>query len=644
MHHNKLRFVLAAALGFMLSRTAVFGQVEKRPVKLMEADKASAAELCRTAEPLWKAHLEKTLASGGLKAASNAARVAKDVNGKADVPFVFYRVSPMSENQYLPDTYPLEAQAMKPVQILTAGDEYEPGSFVIYPLKDLGKVRFTLSEFKTKGGKVFPAANLDLKVVKVWHQNLNGWYSYFMDVGQKLTPELLLNDEDLIKVDAKAGQNYARLTEKDGTVHYHWITPPTVIDKCFSEGGKKDSGSFASMRENFHDAETLQPVSLQEGSFKQFFLTAHTPKGQAPGIYHGTIRLTDAAGKAVGGIPVAIRVLPFDLPEPRTYLDLKKPFLVASYHYLLERHFCELNGNDTILAAKQLEAVLADQVRHNQTIHMLPGTTPTGRHEDFDRCLAIMKKVGMRMDPLFGEALTYAEQNFDAKFKYDWYKKHFGHTNVIFSLSDEPPAEAVISFRPTFRRYQKYPGFEFFIAGGDNVLFKAGYSYGWFNDAKAPERRDTPRRWNEIRDAHLAWYAMQHIGPENPAFNRRQYGMAPYLAGYSAACNYAHHLGPYNDTKGWLYRPMVFAYGTYDGVIDTLQWEGFREGVDDIRYATLMKTLAAEALKSDNIDLRYAGGQANQFLALMETDKGNLDSIRGEMILHILKLKELLRK
>ena len=89
---------------------------------------------------------------------------------------------------------------------------------------------------------------------------------------------------------------------------------------------------------------------------------------------------------------------------------------------------------------------------------------------------------------------------------------------------------------------------------------------------------------------------------------------------------------------------MVFAYGTYDGVIDTLQWEGFREGVDDIRYATLMKTLAAEALKSDNIDLRYAGGQANQFLALMETDKGNLDSIRGEMILHILKLKELLRK
>ena len=35
---------------------------------------------------------------------------------------------------------------------------------------------------------------------------------------------------------------------------------------------------------------------------------------------------------------------------------------------------------------------------------------------------------------------------------------------------------------------------------------------------------------------------------------------------------------------------------------------------------------------------------ANQFLALMEPDKGNLDTIRQEMILHILKLKKLLTK
>ncbi len=643
MNHKKCSFFLLLAISLMAGQTAVFGQIEKRPVKVMEADKASIAEISRTADPVWKEHLKKVLETGDLKAASNAARVAKDVNGKAAAPFVFYSVSPMSENQYLPDAYPLDAQAMAPIRILTARDEYEPGSFVIYPLKDLGKVKFTLSQFRTKDGRVFPQKELDLKVVKVWHQNLNGWYSYFMDVGQKLTPELLLNDEDLIKVDAKAGQNYARLTEKNGNVHYHWITPPNVIDKRWTNIKTKDESTFASMRENFRDAATFQPVTLQNGSFKQFFLTAHTPKGQAPGIYHGSIRLTNAAGKAVGVIPVAIRVLPFDLPEPMTYYNLKKPFLVTAYNYLKEYHFLEINGGDHALAEKQLEAVLRNQVEHNQTVHFLPGL-PTGRHEDFDTALAIMKKVGMRLDPIFGDAPTYSCNAFDAKFKYQWYKKNFGHTNVYFALGDEPPAGAVISWRPTFYAYQKYPGFEFFIAGGDNVLFKGGYTYGWFNDAKAPEKRKTPRRWNEIRDAYLTWYACQHIGAENPAFNRRQNGLAPYLAGYSAFCNYAHHLGTYNDTCRWLYRPMVFAYGTYDGVIDTLQWEGFREGVDDIRYATLMKTLAAEALQSKDIKIRYAGGQANQFLALMEPDKGNLDTIRQEMILHILKLKKLLTK
>ena len=38
------------------------------------------------------------------------------------------------------------------------------------------------------------------------------------------------------------------------------------------------------------------------------------------------------------------------------------------------------------------------------------------------------------------------------------------------------------------------------------------------------------------------------------------------------------------------YRDHVFAYPTTNGVIDTIQWEGFREGVDDTRYvASLIK-------------------------------------------------------
>ena len=115
-------------------------------------------------------------------------------------------------------------------------------------------------------------------------------------------------------------------------------------------------------------------------------------------------------------------------------------------------------------------------------------------------------------------------------------------------------------------------------------------------------------KWNKL-GLRTGWYGSLHVGPENPVTNRRQYGLVPYFAGYTANCNYAHHLGPYNDDSV-TYRPMVFAYGTGDGVLDTIQWEGFREGVDDIRYATALVKLAREAAKSPKTELRYAGNKA----------------------------------
>ena len=133
---------------------------------------------------------------------------------------------------------------------------------------------------------------------------------------------------------------------------------------------------------------------------------------------------------------------------------------------------------------------------------------------------------------------------------------------------------------------------------------------------------------------------MQHVGAENPDYNRRQNGLLPYLSGYSALCNYAHHLGPYND-DATTYRPMVFVYGTADGVIDTLQWEGFREGVDDIRYATLLHGLAAKAAAATNLDTVYAGRKALQWFALFDKDSADLSTARLEMIRMILQLASL---
>jgi hypothetical protein len=104
-------------------------------------------------------------------------------------------------------------------------------------------------------------------------------------------------------------------------------------------------------------------------------------------------------------------------------------------------------------------------------------------------------------------------------------------------------------------------------------------------------------------------YANPQVGVENPELYRKNYGFALWNAGYDGAMNYAYQHGYgqiWNDFDNRRNRDHVFAYPTSDGVIDTLQWEGWREGVDDTRYlATLIaidgNDASARALVSESL-------------------------------------------
>ena len=224
-----------------------------------------------------------------------------------------------------------------------------------------------------------------------------------------------------------------------------------------------------------------------------------------------------------------------------------------------------------------------------------------------------------------------------------YFDERYGHHNVYICYGDEPGVPWLMANRPLFSVYRD-AGFQFLIAGSDNVFSKAGYLYGWHNIAKEATDDSSLRLWNQLATKPLvAWYSYHHVGPENPAFNRRQYGMAAYLSGYSAVCNYAHHLGPYNDNSTQ-YRPMMFFYGTHDGVVDTIQWEGFREAVDDIRYATLMCRLAREAAATGVAANEAAANRAFTYLAKFKKDSDDLNACRMEMIEYIEALGKLVKK
>ncbi len=535
----------------------------------------------------------------------------------------------MSGIQRLPDAIPEDGEKGGTVRIVAARGEYEPGSFVVRSDVDLGKLQPVVGKLVNEKGEVFPADALDLTVVKVWYQNKNGWFSYFADTGFKLCPELLLHDEDLIRVDTKKEANYARITSADGKTAEWWLNPPW-----------KEKKPFPSMRPGFADVKTIQPVALEKNVSKQFILTAHVAPGAPAGIYRGNI------GFGVFSIPVTIKVLDFVLPKPMAYIHPEMDMRICAYDYIGKNHILALNGGDEELMWKQLEAILANFVAHGQDMKWVRCKTGS---EEAERTLDLMKKVGMRTDVLVGP-VDYKWQERDAKAARErandivaYYDKKYGHHNVYCGYGDEPGMRFFPENRPVFDAYQA-AGLKFIIASHGHIFDQAGYRWDWHNAAKNPADATSPAVWNQMgTNTYCAWYANQHVGAEDPELNRRQNGLAAYLSGYSALCNYAHHLGPYNDASE-TYKPMVFVYGTADGVIDTLQWEGFREGVDDIRYATLMMALAREAEKSPDIEVRYLAGKAKLLLARFDKKTGDLNAVRGEMIGFIERLRTALGK
>ena len=107
----------------------------------------------------------------------------------------------------------------------------------------------------------------------------------------------------------------------------------------------------------------------------------------------------------------------------------------------------------------------------------------------------------------------------------------------------------------------------------------------------------------------------------------------------------------WNDFDQGKFRSHNMVYPTIDGVIDTIQWEGYREGIDDLRYlATLRQSIKhaerngkdknAENAKSFVNNIRVTGtlywdGAGNTVIS-PGTD---MDDLRDQIIKWILKLR-----
>jgi hypothetical protein len=632
-----LRSTLTLALGVSAASGVSLAQVEVlSPEQIAAYQQALPASAKSAAPKLLQKYLQQVSRNKDVSAiaVANAVRVANDANRgtlNADAFLGYYAVPAISPNLRLSDSYPEDGQFGGEVGLVTALDQYQDASFVLFPFTDAENVTLKLSALKSADGSTLPAQNLDLRVVKIWYQNGNAWYSYFADPGLKLVPELLLHDENLIRVDTKKQANYARINTQKGTQEV-WISAPTKLNIGFDP-----------YQEGFVDAKTLQPVSLTAGEFKQFVLTAHATKETKPGLYQGSIQVSAPRQKAIS-IPVALKVLSFELPLPKTNYDINKDFVVSMMGAWPRG--LDTDGKAFMPTLKNMRAHNILQIGPDVSVD----TDPAQAAEN----VKAMKEAGFLTKPIFGGIMPGGGANsrppmsYDyqmdlekrAKWYHDFYQKNFGNTDAFLVAGDEQGVRWLLSQRPGWRINHRN-GLKATLAGHIESYFPtSGYILDNRPMAGFPSEADKPAKWNQIGSGYTGFYAGQHIGSENPAFIRRQHGLLGYLSNYDMVDNYEFAYGPWNDRAWDLYKPMVLAYPISDGLVDTLEWQGFRAGIDDIRYATKLRQLADAAIASGDLDRVYEGKKVRQWLAQVDGNTADLNTVRLEMIRKIEQLNK----
>lgn len=599
-----------------------------------------------------------------LKSAKDKADLTLRRVARAGQKLLVYATPPITNDPILPWS-DLPERPSDILAIRACRGEYEPASFVAYPILEDLTLAVTATDLKGTVG-TFASANVDIRVVKCWYQaGASEGYSqpakYVDEVGEKdimilentpvdegrrvLTPELLLKDDDLVKTEKWFRQNFVKLQYPGGTNRWLWISAPKVV---FPDGKTVDPwimspdtvGSPVDVSVEslpIFDAKTLQPVTIPKRTSKQFWVTVHVPGDTKAGDYEGSIQVR-SQGKLLETLRLRLQVLPFDL-EPN---HLESSIYL---HFFGTKGFIGMPLDETGKGTVGCDSRSVEQYRaemKNLLAHGVDNPTESVPLEQLEIALKVRKEVGMKMDCLYHtfEGLggwTVKPVDVERLKKVVTLARKYGYKEVYFYGLDEAQGDRLKASRVELENIHRAGG-KVFAAGLATSL--GGDSFDVVGDLQdlmimsyIPQREDAAK-WHS-KGHKIMSYANPQSGFEKPETYRRNYGLVLDHANYDGGMTFTYYWYGWNDFNIQPpYREHNFVYPTVDGVIDTIQWEGYREGIDDLRYlATLRKAIAA-AEKSDPRKARAA----KAFLESADINKVDLGLFRNEMTGWILKL------
>jgi len=540
-------------------------------------------------------------------------------------------VKPISNEKILPDTFPLRGLKSTTIEITASRGEYEPASFVLRSLEgDLEGISIEATALRFKENAI-PADQVDIKVVKVWYQAPGAWVGPWVkkEEPRMFVPELLLNDDSLISVDHENKDNYIKLRFSDRS-EYVSISDSTL---------KEDRVIHSSKQFPVNDSSVLQPINLKYEKNKQIWITVHIPEKVPPGKYIGKI-LISSREKKIAELTLTVNVLPFKLSQPS---------LTYSIYYRGQLDPLKSTVSSEYKNYTQLRADLKNMWNHgvtNPNVYQNPWNKKL-----FEEVLKIRKEIGMVGQSLYllgfgiGNEKSNTEINNlenNARLLLQTARK-FGGTDLYIYGIDEPKLEKLKKMQTASESVRKggvkvfsainQPGFSEI---GDGILDLAVYTF--VKSGSDQERVAYHRNGIEIFG-----YANPQAGPENPDVFRRNYGILLWKYGYDGAMIYAYQdsFGSvWNDFDHTIYRDHALTYPTTEGVIDTIAWEGLREGIDDVRYLTTLEKLMKQVSTESSEDLQAWHHEAENLLREIKRSNPkqlDLDKVRSDIIDIILK-------
>lgn len=541
-------------------------------------------------------------------------------------PLLVHVVDPHSNQMILPDTSSLPGVRTSALQLTACRGEFEATSIIIQPiLKGLTNLRINVTDLKGTSGSI-PSTNVDITVVKAWFQSGNAWSTIRASQASILVPELLLHDDGLIRVDTKSKTNYIRLSNG-----------PQTRYESISDRSMADTRIVLHSIESFpaRDAATLQPINIPSHENRQFVITIRVPTQAKSDTYRGKVVLQEGE-KEIGTLPLTLTVLPFDLERP-------------SLEYSIYYRGILTEGSGTISAENKSELQLTAELQNlwNHGVRNPSSYQPFSDKKLLRRVLEIRRAIGMKEQPFY--YLGVATGNPDSEVAIAGYKSaiaelralgdEYGFTNIFVYGIDEASPEMIVRQRKAWKAIHESGG-KIFSAGwtpGHFELF--GDIIDLFIDGQVPKKSEADK-FHRVNHRVFSYNTPQG-GVENPLVYRKNYGLRLWQQNYDGAMTYAYQDGfgsIWNDFDHPKFRDHNFTYPTMDGIIDTLAWEGFREGVDDVRYITTLEKSLAKVSVSPPEDKLASIREAQNFLDSLRSYTGDdLGQMRSRIVAYLIQ-------